>query len=91
MSQCRAHILQCTDCSSERSGYILDLSSESPCKGIGSLSERLRLAPEEGRCEIDQGERRSTGKVISQGHTEERWQELKGDQICFLGLLGGKD
>lgn len=48
MSQCRVPILQYTDCSSDRPEYILDLSSESSCKGRVLLSERLRLGSEEG-------------------------------------------
>lgn len=69
MSQCRVPILQYTNCSCDRPGYILDLSSESSCKGIVPLSERLILGSEGGRCGTDQGD--NEGKVIPQGHTKE--------------------
>lgn len=64
MSQCRVPILQYTDCSSDRLGYILDLSSESSCKGRMSFKERLRLGSDEGRCETDHGEKENAGKVV---------------------------
>lgn len=69
MSQCRVPILQYTNCSCDRPGYILDLSSESSCKGIVPLSERLILGSDKGSCETNQGD--NEGKVILQGRAKE--------------------
>lgn len=54
MSQYGVSVLSYTHCSSERTGYISDLSSDSSSEGGQSLSERLMLS-EKGECKDRSG------------------------------------